>query len=40
MMSPKFDVVTQDKIRGDKSKLLIGFQVGFCGVILRVGIYF
>lgn len=39
-MSPKIDIVTQDKASKDNLKLLIGFQVGLFGFILRVGIYY
>jgi hypothetical protein len=39
-MSPKFDFVTQDKIRKETTKLIIGFQVGVWGVIFRAGLYF
>jgi len=39
-MTPKFDFVTQDKVKKENLKLIIGFQVGIWGVIFRAGFYF
>lgn len=39
-MTPKIEIVTQDKARRDKLKLLIGVQFGILGYIVRLGIYY
>jgi len=36
-MSPKFDIVT--KKTASKSKIIIGFQVGIWGMVVRIGLY-
>ena len=36
-MSPKFDIVT--KAVAKKSRILIGFQMGIWGMIIRIGLY-
>ena len=36
-MSPKVDIVTQEKAKD--SKILLGIQVGFLGLIVRIGLY-
>jgi len=38
-MKPKIDIVTQDDLRIQKSKLIIGFQVGIFGYVIRIGLY-
>jgi len=39
MAIPKIEIVTQEKARKQKLKLLIGFQFGILGYIIRAGIY-
>ena len=36
-MSPKFDIVTADTAK--KAKIIVGFQVGIWGMVLRLGLY-
>jgi len=36
-MSPKIDIVTKEI--ASKTKLIFGVQIGFWGIILRIGLY-
>jgi len=36
-MSPKFDIVTPRTAK--KAKIIIGFQIGIWGMVIRFGLY-